>query len=300
MPKLMLSTPLPLMGDDAAYQEFVAKGEAIVAGSGMTRTADTGQVDPSTVVRPAAANTSLGYSVWRFNDPLQSVAPIFVRIEWGSGSNVNWPGMAVQVGTGSDGNGNLTGLVTNLYRVSQNGSSPGGDRLWFGVHNRWGAAVVVGSQPGNSTAGSGFGFAIQRTVDSAGEPTAEGVLLHVTEGTSTASSDSRVVFMQLLPVQALRVMRGSDVSHTPFGLADYLVGASPQIFPTWVALPKVRPMAFLGVSPMASSPPAGQQFEIAMVGTTPRAYMSVGGGLGRNFSTSASSLAAHSFVMWED
>lgn len=93
---------------DAEFRLWGAELKAKLAAVGLTQTADTGQIDWTTVVR-AGTNADAGYEVWRFNDAAHSTAPIFFRLYYGTGSGTTTPRIRIQVGTGSDGAGNLTG-----------------------------------------------------------------------------------------------------------------------------------------------------------------------------------------------
>lgn len=99
---------------DAKFRTWVQAVHDAVAASGMIQTTDTGQINPVTVARPTAAVTLAGYEIWRFNDALQNTAPIYVKLSYYTGNNAsgNNPSTRVQVGRGSDGAGNLTGLNT--------------------------------------------------------------------------------------------------------------------------------------------------------------------------------------------
>lgn len=98
-----------------AWAKFIH--DALLAG-GWVQTADTGQINLTTVSRPLAANTMQGYEVWRMNDTLQSTSPVFLKISYGSGNGAtNEPGVDLSLGTGSDGSGTVTGLFLTTMRV---------------------------------------------------------------------------------------------------------------------------------------------------------------------------------------
>lgn len=286
---------------DAQFQAWVGIAESLLAASGLVRTSDTGQVNPATVIRPAT-NSFGGYSMWRFNDPLQGVFPIFVKVLYGTGqSGSTRPMLGVEIGAGSDGAGNITGLYASSSFYIGASVSGTANALYLAVANLWGCALVVGAVPGETgTASLGLGFAIHRTVDAAGEPTAEGVMLHTPANTTSSTAAGRVWFVQRQPILSTLALSGVDVAHLPFGLASYTVGVSPQVFPVWCATPKVKPMAFLAVGHANGSPVAGQTFSMAVVGAQAKTYIGLGYALGRHFQTSQSSAAGVSFVMWED
>lgn len=299
MPKSMRSEVID-HSSDAGFRAWVELAEEMLADAGLVRTSDAGQINPASATRPGT-NTVAGYAIWRFNDLLQGVAPVFLKVSYGTSSSATLPSITVQVGSGSDGTGGLTGEVSSEYRNARNGVSPL-PSLCFSVANAWGASLVLGTVAGATTGfGVGFGFAVHRTVDAAGVPTADGVMLNINAASgASGAGEGYVEFIQRVPVVSIRTMRGGDICHLPFGLADYFVGASPQIFPVWCALPKVRPMAFMAVAPSASAPGAGQSFGMAIVGAQQRTYMSVGSVFGRHYNTSVANTPCTSFVLWED
>jgi hypothetical protein len=134
--------------DDATFQAF-AQGMSDMFNALLTKTADTGQIAlPIVAARPAAAGFA-GYEVFRFNDDLQATAPIFLKVEYGQGSTLGWPAVAITVGSGSNGAGTITGIkdarriiqgasagtATVLYEhAAAAGVGPGGDGyFWFSL-----------------------------------------------------------------------------------------------------------------------------------------------------------------------
>lgn len=299
MPRFRTSAPFYAF-TETDFRAFVTQTESMLAASGLTRTADTGQVDPLTVPRPATANNFSGYSVWRFSDALQSVAPVFFKIEYGLGGNTTAPALRVTVGTASDGAGNIVGAAsTGPFVVAPTGSQTVDSKEWFGVHNRWGFGLSAGVLNNVTPANYGVGFAIQRTVSPDGEPSADAVLVSAQAATASTTAVARAWLLKFIPTLTVATLTGTLTGHIPGGLVEYTVGASPQIFPTWVALPKVRPMAFLAAAPIAGAPGIGQTFQMAVVGTQPRTYISVGSSLSAHFYSSPA-LQGISFFLWED
>ena len=151
----------PLLPSSA--QDTAAKGLSTLRGylnlAGLTQTSDSGQTN---------ADSSLGYQIWRFNDTLQSTAPIYFKLWYQTASNV----MQVIVGTGSDGAGNITGLQTTLSPAGANLGVASIPLVFMGAPNRLmmqftcygGVAQIV---------------SIERSHDSLGVDTASGVLMMV-------------------------------------------------------------------------------------------------------------------------
>jgi hypothetical protein len=106
------TTTLP--GTNATDAEFRAQCQFFhdIFALGWVQTADTGQINLTTVTRPLAANTVMGYEMWRMNDALQGTHPVFVKIEYGSGTGaINQFSVWLTIGTGSNGTGTITGTL---------------------------------------------------------------------------------------------------------------------------------------------------------------------------------------------
>src|SRR4051812_43985318 len=88
-------------GSDALFRSWGSGLSAQFAAMGLVKTADTGQIDWSTITTPVASSQKMGYEIWRFNDALQATKPVFIRIDFGSsigGSTI--PGLWSWIGTG--------------------------------------------------------------------------------------------------------------------------------------------------------------------------------------------------------
>lgn len=152
--------------------------DALVA-VGLVQTADTGQVMISTMTNPAAPNTAAGYEVWRFSDALQATHPLFLKIEYGRAGNTSSPGspgMWLTVGKSSDGAGVIGSVILariGLGTVSGTGTA---DTTARDVYASSGdgsmLALILGV---GSTATVLPAFVLDRSRDSTGAPTADGI-----------------------------------------------------------------------------------------------------------------------------
>lgn len=101
------------------FRAWVKRWHEAFEACGLAQTTDTGQINLATVEAPAAANTFMGYSIWKFNDAEASEKPVFIKFEWGSGASVaERPRIGALVGTGSNGSGTLTGSGTQKLMAS--------------------------------------------------------------------------------------------------------------------------------------------------------------------------------------
>lgn len=113
-------TVSPSWGTNAAFKaEAVKIADALKAVIGP-RTADTGQIDFATTTFAGVANTIAGYEMYAL--AASGTAPALrLKVEYGCDAVLNQAGVWMQMGTGSDGAGTLTGTLGPRYRVVGNG-----------------------------------------------------------------------------------------------------------------------------------------------------------------------------------
>lgn len=75
----------------------------------LTQTADTGQVNWTNVTTAPGGQSIRDYEVYKFSDPLQATAPIYIRFDYVFYLALR---ILVTVGTGTDGAGGITGVTT--------------------------------------------------------------------------------------------------------------------------------------------------------------------------------------------
>nr|WP_320132325.1 hypothetical protein [uncultured Holophaga sp.] len=120
------------------------------------------------VAVPTAATTYVLTEVWAFTDSLQSTLPVYIQIKYGSGTGVNYPGLTLQVGTGTDGSGNLSGVTSAVTALTGDAvNTTGLPSFISGDTNRVCGMLWV--------TGSLMVFAIERTHDSSGSDTSDGI-----------------------------------------------------------------------------------------------------------------------------
>lgn len=85
----------------------------------LTQTADTGQINWVTVTRPGTL-TAGGYEIWQLTDSLGVSSPVYLKVEYGTGSVATAPAVWVTVGSGTNGAGTLTGSVSSRYICFRN------------------------------------------------------------------------------------------------------------------------------------------------------------------------------------
>jgi hypothetical protein len=178
------TTVTPTNSSDANFRAWGSLISARLALMGLVQTADTGQINWTTVLAPVAINTVQGYEIWRFNDALQATVPIFFKFEYGSGGAINNPSIWLTVATGSNGAGTLTGVSTIRTQFSLTATATPITAYFSGDTNR---LVFAFKGAGVTTS---FMISLERTIDSTGALSTEGVLIIV----FASSNFSQVAF----------------------------------------------------------------------------------------------------------
>lgn len=199
---------------------------------GLVKTADTGQINFTTVSGPSAQAQSLGYEIYRFTDALQGTKPIFFKIEYGSGAS-SFPqiGLWLTVGSSTDGAGNITGPVISSRRQCSMAGPNVGVPAYFssdGSYINWFMAT-------NSN--GVLGFSIERTRDAQGAATGDGYI-------SYFFSQSVTPFLHVVNLTSATLTSGStindDYAVPVLGAWTTSVSAGDTFFfPRIVALPKI-------------------------------------------------------------
>ena len=160
---------------NATDAQFRAWGRAIsdsLQAVGIVKTADSGQIDWETVAAPTASNTKMGYEIYRFNDTLQSTAPVFIKLSFGAGASSSYPSLWISVGTGSDGSGTLTGEILTEKQNYASATATATTHYVSGSSNRF----VIALQ--GSSSNYQIVLTVERTHNSSGSDTSNGVMVN--------------------------------------------------------------------------------------------------------------------------
>ena len=166
----------PVQTTDAQFRAWGSGVSAQFIAMGLVAAADTGQINWTTVTTPAGANASQGYEILKFNDSLQATDPIFIKVEYGSGSAAATPAIFFTFGTGSNGTGTLTGPISARYQLVGGSYATNSLTCYIsGSSNRIQMALFL--QGTGASASINFFFSIERTKDASGADTNLGLLI---------------------------------------------------------------------------------------------------------------------------
>lgn len=256
---------------DATFREWGSEFAAALLAVGLTQTADTGQINWTTVTRPGV-NTNGGYEIWRFNDAQQSTAPIFMRIDYGTGSNAQSPRIMFTVGTGSNGSGTITGTaLTSSFSTNAIASAQTSDTTRNTVMCYVDGFFGFNWKQASSAEGS---FFVARTVDNTGAATATGAIVFWGAGAPGSGFGTQAL---RFAATALAFTRQTTVPGTALCLNPQLVTTSTvagnnQAFLAWTITPQVTPV--VGVCGVLDAElTTNATFTEALIGSTPRTYI---------------------------
>lgn len=256
---------------DATFREWGLELQTKFLAAGLVQTADTGQINWVTVVRPGT-NAEGGYEVYRMNDALQGTAPVFLRIGYGTGSGTTTPRIQVTLGTGSDGAGAITGTALTIIRsihgnVAQITDTARQSYLcvtegFIGLNWKVASGVTEGL------------FIFCRTCASNGSPSVTGGMVVWGNGSATALAATQALRFAA-SAQAFTARTStvdSALGFNPQVPTSTAVGADNQVFMGWTITPAVAPL--FGVCGVLDAEVAdGNTFNATLVGSTPRTYV---------------------------
>lgn len=265
----------------------------------LTKTSDTGQINWTTVTRPAVS-TDAGYEVYYLNDAMHSTAPIYIKIYYGTGTNAAYPRIRIEFGTGSNGAGTLTGTgAGNVYGAHHAGGANTSTTLpnylsvnegFFALNWRVGAS------------NQGF-VALCRTCDADGTINGDGAL-YIGYGHVSATGSQRNY--QILRYASPDSVIASGASVTGFVSCHRATGMTAansvmpngdfQSFLVWTPCPDLRPLyALCGV--WTSQAGANSTFTTKTVGTATRTFMCINSTDGYQLTDQGNTLGMG--ILWE-
>jgi hypothetical protein len=262
---------------DATFQAWITNLHNAIIAAGLVDPGDTGQLDLSTATRPGT-NTWAGYRIYRFNDTNQGAYPVFIRLEFGTGSTAAGPQMRFTIGQGSDGAGTITGanVVSNTLIApgNQAGSSTSRrtrvmckDGLFWFAHGL--------GFTGDGTNCHGF-LKISRSVSSDGTPNADGIAVYYRSGTqyNNATTTSLACFMLRAAAGGYTCERGSWCMVWG-GVTTSVTGGLTQTYLHALPWPRVRLMPSI-LTVFHTEYGDDVEFDAITVGATSRRFISLG------------------------
>lgn len=266
---------------DATFRAWGSSISALFSAVGLVQTADTGQVNWLTATRPSI-NTAPHYEIWRMNDSQQASAPIYFKIDYGTFNVADRVAIFITFGTGSNGSGTITSASSRLQIIgASNGAGTGSFTSYAAAGEGYFNLFAKGTSAAN------FWISLSRSSDSSGTPNAVGWTVSYGGANSGPHTQMRSVATGFLSLAS-----GTQGCLVPGSLNSSLVSGDYQVFLNWAMSPRMYPL--LGSCHVVKSEIAwATTFSVALIGTTPRTYMSSGNAFSSNsFANQANSTFA--------
>lgn len=261
---------------DVNFRAWGSQLSAQLAAVGLTQTADTGQVNWSTVTVAYSSSVAAGYEIWRFNDGLQGSAPIFLKLEYGA-SSAQQARLWLTVGTSSDGAGNITGSVQYQRTAinSPTASTNGTPYTTYLCYNATLGFLGLSFKSNLTVSYGGFSLAIFRSNDTTGAPTALGATVLTAFGGQCASLQMCFAANNTIPPGGVP-SSVAGLLNVPYSLATTGVGGNFQVMPIIVPYRLLSAQAAVCGGLLADLP-LGTTFNLNVVGSTVLTFISAGG-----------------------
>lgn len=261
---------------DAEFRTWGSELSTKLAAAGLVQTADTGQVNWVTVLRPAA-NTEGGYEIWRMNDAQQGTAPVYFRIGYGTASGATQPRLQITIGTASNGTGTITGTALSTARTITVSGAPGASAYQSYLCVTSGFFGLIWKVSANA-AEVGYGsFFFARSVDTTGTPSATGGMALWGIGSQTSVSGFQFLrFAATASITTNKTLATQIPCVIPGQPASSLTAAGNiQAYIWYMAIPDVVPLHSVA-SIVATEISRGSTFTTTLVGSSSHTYISVG------------------------
>lgn len=279
--------------NDAGFRAWGLELSTALSAVGLVKTSDTGQINWTTVTRPGTS-TAAGYEIYRFDDALQGTAPIYFKLEYGTATSALIPQLWFTIGTGSDGSGGITGSVVSRTICALLPNTPNVSVPYPSYISYVDGQLSVCCKTGAGALGGypGMFFHIGRTTDDTGADTADGIIAYY----KTVGSTYHAQQCRLFASGSTITVAASTFCLVPGLMTASMVGSDIQVFKNYSTFPLVRPNVGV-VTTITAEVPAGNTISVAVVGSTPRTYISIGqAGYGCGVAASSNYCAA---ILWE-
>jgi hypothetical protein len=183
---------------NAEFQAIMQFISNVLQTGGVTKTADTGQINTGSAAWPGSNNTAAGYEIRQFTDTLAATHPILIKWEYGRGGAANQVSIWYTIGTGSDGAGNITNVrvARTQLMTTTTPVSPGEACYVYADNNRFSFIMFNTSAQSNPLI-----FGIERTLDASKTYVSDGVLTYWRMGNTSSFGFRFVPYTGVVPAE---------------------------------------------------------------------------------------------------
>jgi hypothetical protein len=293
------STPIYNAADTTTVRAMGSELNSEMLAAGCTQAADTGQVDWTTVTY-TGSNQVLGYEIWNIVG-----GALRLKITYQTGSSVNaCLRTTIVIGTGSDGAGNITGTIFTSITVTNNNGASAGNKPSFISETADFFGLVW--KFGGPTSGGGYtpslqAFTVEKIVGADGLPDGTGykiLHMHTAAQTSGASGGNTSGTVYVDVGGGVYTANGTIFCLVPLNTTNSNVGTDRQVFLHQFPTPRTK--FGHGVCTVIEAEfPINTTFSAALIGATPRNYISVGFAFGITNAAGGAVRTWSAAMIWE-
>lgn len=273
------ANPLTVLDNstDAGFRAWITEHrDLLLTGGALAQTADTGQIDFGTVVRPPT-NTDAAPLLLRFTDALQATAPYILAVYYGTDSVATRGRIRVAIGTGTNGSGALTGTILAATTITNTSviaaaATTAMESPACGLPGEIAVAHKLGGASGGASQSVLWNLiGLSRTINHAGVQTAEGLVVYLSGSSGqmqcrTLRRDPPTVIGPSAAACLVPLETTSSVA----------AGGERQVYAHVCALPETRPVVQF-VTGVVAEVPLGTVFPARPPGlSADRSYRSLG------------------------
>lgn len=280
---------------DAEFRTWGSTISGELANMGLVQTADTGQINWTTVLKPTVLNQVMGYEIWRFADALQATAPIFVKLEYGSSGTGTRAAIWVQVGVTTNGAGTLTGAKSTRNQCGQQINNVNTALCAFsGDTARLTIALWFFDSLGNQNGDFTIFFSIEREKDINGADVGTGCYISVSGNSGTQDLGNEIGQEYFSRSSGGLGIEEDPGCHAPM-IGNGTSGADVSLFPQNFANGVFLPFGLNQLAYKTSAIPVNSEVPVIVYGAT-HTFRTLGGtfvGQGQNMVVRGPSNFAH-------
>lgn len=253
---------------DADFRLWVQaiEGAMLATGGVVQDSGVTGQIDPTTVTKPATS-TDAGYRIYRFNDAMHTggTRPIWLKITYGIGSGGTNPRLLLQVGEASPTAGTFTGSRVLTSTTLQPNTPTIGNTRTIWASGGPGRVNLVAADL--TLSGHAVQFHLERVKDLAGANVDDAVVLIYGQSTGSSGCLQHSRYAQISFAMDSSAHQGVMGFQTGQGTAQY--GGDLLLAPVFIPIcPNVRVLNGLCVSLAAGVLAAGSSVTFDLLGVS--------------------------------
>jgi hypothetical protein len=266
--------------------------------SGLTKTADTGQVDWTAATWGGGTAEDRGFEIYYLNDSLHSTSPIYFRLDFGTGGTTTRPRLKLTVGSGSNGAGVITGTALGAANITSSAAGP-----IAGTHVSYlcvasGFIGFVGWAGGGAAGVAMMGFIISRTCDTDGtEDSLGAAVLDMNSTSSVAGSGGFQSFRWTATAAAYVRTSTSPPIYIVGAETATIISGNSQVYLGWSLTPYQQPLRNIG-GVLTAEIGETSVFSVALIGTSAHTYINIGRELGIQVSAASSTIWSLA-MLWE-